>query len=153
MFGRPFPTYGVRERDSVLRTPLCRRRRHLVSPASQNIYTCPSSDKISSDIDSVWYCNETARMATAEASTHELTTFTRADLQDDNTQQEQQQDFQSLPPADSGKDAYLFLAACVGLEALVWGFPFAVSQPSIERKETTLITITVRCLRSLLRPS
>lgn len=92
-------------------------------------------------------------MATAQASTQELTTFSRADRHDNNDRQEQQHDFQSLPPADSGKDAYLFLAACVGLEALVWGFPFAVSQPSLERRETTLITITVRCLRSLLRPS
>ena len=25
------------------------------------------------------------------------------------------------PPADTGKDAYLFLAACFILEALVWG--------------------------------
>ena len=67
-------------------------------------------------------------MATAEASAQqELTTFTHTGWQDGNDQQEQQQDFQSLPPADAGKDAYLFLAACVGLEALVWGFPFAVS--------------------------
>jgi hypothetical protein len=68
-------------------------------------------------------------MTTVEASTQELTTFPRADWQGGTEQQEQQQDFQSLPPADSGKDAYLFLAACVGLEALVWGFPFAVSLP------------------------
>lgn len=27
----------------------------------------------------------------------------------------------SLPPADGGKDAWLFLAACFMLEALVWG--------------------------------
>ncbi|KFA50385.1 hypothetical protein S40293_05198 [Stachybotrys chartarum IBT 40293] len=31
----------------------------------------------------------------------------------------------SLPPTDGGKDAWLFLAACWMLEALVWGFPFA----------------------------
>ncbi|TPX15531.1 uncharacterized protein E0L32_004229 [Thyridium curvatum] len=31
----------------------------------------------------------------------------------------------SLPPVDSGKDAYLFLAACFMVEALVWGFPFS----------------------------
>ncbi|KAF4461017.1 major facilitator superfamily transporter [Fusarium albosuccineum] len=31
----------------------------------------------------------------------------------------------SLPQADGGKDAYLFLAACFIIEALVWGFPFA----------------------------
>jgi hypothetical protein len=28
------------------------------------------------------------------------------------------------PPADGGKDAWLFLAACFMMEALVWGFPF-----------------------------
>ncbi|KAK2593239.1 hypothetical protein QQS21_009079 [Conoideocrella luteorostrata] len=28
------------------------------------------------------------------------------------------------PPADYGKDAYLFLAACFILEAMVWGLPF-----------------------------
>ena len=27
----------------------------------------------------------------------------------------------SLPPVDSGKDAWLFLAACFVVEALVWG--------------------------------
>lgn len=31
----------------------------------------------------------------------------------------------SLPPADRGKDAWFFLAACFMVEALVWGFPFA----------------------------
>ncbi|KAI5861185.1 MFS general substrate transporter [Durotheca rogersii] len=31
----------------------------------------------------------------------------------------------SLPPVDGGKDAWLFLAACFSIEALVWGFPFA----------------------------
>jgi hypothetical protein len=29
-----------------------------------------------------------------------------------------------VPRADSGKDAWLFLAACFVLEALIWGFPF-----------------------------
>ncbi|KAI3318009.1 major facilitator superfamily transporter [Xylariaceae sp. AK1471] len=36
----------------------------------------------------------------------------------------QRQEF-SLPPVDGGKDAWLFLAACFAVEALVWGFPFA----------------------------
>lgn len=31
----------------------------------------------------------------------------------------------SLPPADGGKDAWLFLTAAFILEALVWGFPFS----------------------------
>lgn len=29
-----------------------------------------------------------------------------------------------LPPVDTGKDAWLFLAACFAMEALVWGFAF-----------------------------
>lgn len=67
-------------------------------------------------------------MASQAVSTHELSTFTNAPAgwQDDNEVQTTQ-DSHSLPSADFGKDAYLFLAACVGLEALVWGFPFAVS--------------------------
>jgi hypothetical protein len=66
-------------------------------------------------------------MASTANFTQELSTLTHDGVQEFHEEQEQHQDFQSLPPADSGKDAYLFLAACVGLEALVWGFPFAVS--------------------------
>ncbi|KAL7799903.1 major facilitator superfamily domain-containing protein [Trichoderma ceciliae] len=36
-----------------------------------------------------------------------------------------QDEGQSLPPVDTGKDAWLFLAACFVMEAMVWGFPFA----------------------------
>ena len=35
-----------------------------------------------------------------------------------------QQEF-SLPPADGGKDAWLFLITCFFVEAFVWGFPFS----------------------------
>lgn len=31
---------------------------------------------------------------------------------------------QQLPPMDGGMDAWLFLAACFVMEALVWGFAF-----------------------------
>ncbi|MCJ1380082.1 hypothetical protein MMC17_003185 [Xylographa soralifera] len=31
----------------------------------------------------------------------------------------------SLPQADGGRDAWLFLAGCFAIEALVWGFPFS----------------------------
>ncbi|KAH6850033.1 major facilitator superfamily domain-containing protein [Chaetomium sp. MPI-CAGE-AT-0009] len=34
------------------------------------------------------------------------------------------QEMPSLPPVDRGKDAYLFLAACFMIEALVWGFSY-----------------------------
>jgi hypothetical protein len=30
-----------------------------------------------------------------------------------------------IPPADGGKDAWLFLVGCFFVEALVWGFPFS----------------------------
>ncbi|TFA98762.1 Monocarboxylate transporter 10 [Trichoderma ghanense] len=40
-------------------------------------------------------------------------------------QQEDQDPGYSLPPVDTGKDAWLFLAACFVMEAMVWGFPFA----------------------------
>jgi len=36
----------------------------------------------------------------------------------------------SLPRADGGKDAWLFLAACFTVEALVWGM-FLLPSPSI----------------------
>lgn len=39
-------------------------------------------------------------------------------------EEEENQQF-SLPPADGGKDAWLFLAAAFILEALTWGFPFS----------------------------
>ncbi|XXH03946.1 hypothetical protein Hte_010354 [Hypoxylon texense] len=44
--------------------------------------------------------------------------------QDNSQPEEGRQEF-SLPPVDGGKDAWLFLAACFAIEALVWGFPFA----------------------------
>jgi hypothetical protein len=37
-----------------------------------------------------------------------------------NTRPETLPEF-SLPPTDTGKDAWLFLAACWAVEALVWG--------------------------------
>ncbi|KAL2187315.1 MFS general substrate transporter [Thermothelomyces heterothallicus CBS 203.75] len=42
----------------------------------------------------------------------------------DGAQPPTQNEF-SLPPADTGKDAWLFLAACWTVEALVWGFGFS----------------------------
>lgn len=67
-------------------------------------------------------------MASASTSAQEFTTFGVDRGWQEEHEDQAQQDFQALSPADSGKDAYLFLIACVGLEALVWGFPFAVSQ-------------------------
>ncbi|KXJ90912.1 major facilitator superfamily domain-containing protein [Microdochium bolleyi] len=45
----------------------------------------------------------------------------RVDVSDD----ERERQISSLPPVDGGKDAWLFLAACFAIEALVWGFPFS----------------------------
>ncbi|KAK4549278.1 hypothetical protein LTR36_007737 [Oleoguttula mirabilis] len=36
-----------------------------------------------------------------------------------------ERDIRTLPRADGGKAAWLFLTACFMLEALVWGFPFS----------------------------
>ncbi|KAE9365612.1 MFS general substrate transporter [Stipitochalara longipes BDJ] len=46
------------------------------------------------------------------------------DIVDDLSVQTGQHEF-SLPPADGGKAAWLFLAAGFVVEALVWGFPFS----------------------------
>ncbi|KAL8832067.1 MAG: hypothetical protein Q9170_005034 [Blastenia crenularia] len=39
-------------------------------------------------------------------------------------QSDSQREF-TVPPADRGKDAWLFLAGCFMVEALIWGFPFS----------------------------
>ena len=36
-----------------------------------------------------------------------------------------QYDAPSVPPADRGKDAWLFLTGCFAVEGLLWSFPFA----------------------------
>ncbi|KAI9925285.1 hypothetical protein ASPWEDRAFT_120703 [Aspergillus wentii DTO 134E9] len=42
-----------------------------------------------------------------------------------STHDQHEHDDAQLPPADGGKDAWLFLAACFVIEALIWGFSFA----------------------------
>ncbi|KAL8855925.1 MAG: hypothetical protein Q9178_007439 [Gyalolechia marmorata] len=46
-------------------------------------------------------------------------------LDDNSSPVPSDHDDPSLPPIDGGKDAWLFLAACFVVEALVWGFPFS----------------------------
>lgn len=41
--------------------------------------------------------------------------------QDTSVQEPARHEFSQLPPVDGGKDAWLFLAACFVVEALVWG--------------------------------
>ncbi|KAL2201003.1 major facilitator superfamily domain-containing protein [Corynascus similis CBS 632.67] len=48
------------------------------------------------------------------------TTSSEHQVEDDGNELE----MPGLPPVDRGKDAYLFLAACFLIEALVWGFTF-----------------------------
>lgn len=56
----------------------------------------------------------------------ELTTIEAATESQNNLVPERKQPSSNrLPPADEGKDAWLFLAACFVIEALVWGFPFS----------------------------
>ncbi|OJJ50001.1 hypothetical protein ASPZODRAFT_59389 [Penicilliopsis zonata CBS 506.65] len=45
-------------------------------------------------------------------------------LQETDTHLPNVNDAQELPPMDGGMDAWLFLAACFVMEALVWGFAF-----------------------------
>ncbi|KAK3494904.1 major facilitator superfamily domain-containing protein [Neurospora hispaniola] len=45
--------------------------------------------------------------------------------QDTSVQEPVRHEFSQLPPVDGGKDAWLFLAACFVVEALVWGFPYS----------------------------
>ncbi|KAK3109631.1 hypothetical protein LTR53_016900 [Teratosphaeriaceae sp. CCFEE 6253] len=60
-------------------------------------------------------------MASLDQDTHPIVLDTFADGQWD----EQGREPQSLPRADGGKDAWLFLTACFLVEALIWGFPFS----------------------------
>lgn len=88
-------------------------------------------------------------MASAATSTQELNTFSEYGWREANSDEQQraspeyQEEYQTLPPADSGKDAYIFLAACIMLEAMVWGLPFAVSStiPSNETMHHTELRI------------
>jgi hypothetical protein len=62
-----------------------------------------------------------AKMST-ETSTIELHRVgtPEAEIEEGTPPPEGRHEFQ-LPPADGGKDAWLFLAACFIIEALVWG--------------------------------
>lgn len=63
---------------------------------------------------------ETSEMELQDHSTHQTS---RTELVEENF--EAVADYsRPYPPADTGKDAWLFLAACFMMEALVWGFPF-----------------------------
>ena len=49
---------------------------------------------------------------------------------DERTHDSEQRNHEfSLPPADGGKDAWLFLAGAFVLEALVWGIALSLSWP------------------------
>lgn len=54
------------------------------------------------------------------SSIHEPTQYERHGTSNQLEQQSDRPEF-SLPRADGGKDAWLFLAACFVVEALVWG--------------------------------
>jgi len=40
---------------------------------------------------------------------------------EESTCNDTRHEFPALPPVDGGKDAWLFLAACFVVEALIWG--------------------------------
>lgn len=59
-----------------------------------------------------------------------------------DVQWSQQQEF-SPPPADGGTQAWLFLAGCFCIEALVWGMLYPIPLPFIwECNKTRFIAIT-----------
>ncbi|KAF2460123.1 putative MFS monocarboxylate transporter [Lineolata rhizophorae] len=60
-------------------------------------------------------------MAASEESTLELAAFNG----DDGDEETHHGPEFALPPADRGKDAWMFLCACFIVEAMVWGFPFS----------------------------
>jgi hypothetical protein len=68
---------------------------------------------------------------------HQSEYGTQGELDDDDGQLEARRDRQefSLPVADGGKDAWLFLAACFVVEATVWGNPisFQRHKPALMR--------------------
>jgi hypothetical protein len=61
--------------------------------------------------------NNSIKMSRTAEDTHELTNL-EAEQWSENAH-----GHHSLPPADRGKEAYLFLASCFMLEALIWGTP------------------------------
>ncbi|KAL7906921.1 major facilitator superfamily domain-containing protein [Trichoderma velutinum] len=78
--------------------------------------TSPSDHDVSSPLDS---------SSKNGKGTSDSTAVVVAHPDDVEAQQEDQNQGYSIPPADTGKDAWLFLAACFVMEAMVWGFPFA----------------------------
>ncbi|KAL1610737.1 hypothetical protein SLS60_002407 [Paraconiothyrium brasiliense] len=56
---------------------------------------------------------------------HELEPITHERFQGNHDFEPHGQEAEALPPADSGRQAWTFLAVCFLLEAVVWGFPFA----------------------------
>ncbi|KAJ4298865.1 hypothetical protein N0V90_004108 [Kalmusia sp. IMI 367209] len=58
------------------------------------------------------------------AEAHELSPIANEPWDESHDFDSHGQDF-SLPPADGGRQAWIFLAVCFLLEATVWGFPFA----------------------------
>jgi hypothetical protein len=64
----------------------------------------------------------TPRMASTSSSDVAATSLPRLDSS--NFEPASDLDFNQLPRADGGKDAWMFLAACFALEMMIWGFPF-----------------------------
>ncbi|MCJ1479641.1 hypothetical protein MMC13_008327 [Lambiella insularis] len=68
---------------------------------------------------------ELVELNQATSSTHEETGQQVLQQHLTSTPGEVQGQEFSLPQADGGRDAWLFLAGCFAIEALVWGFPFS----------------------------
>lgn len=71
----------------------------------------------SRDLELEAFAQPIARVGAVPAAAEELNQQVESPAE---TPGEERQEF-SLPPVDGGKDAWLFLAACWAIEALVWG--------------------------------
>ncbi|KAM0255031.1 hypothetical protein ACHAQJ_006179 [Trichoderma viride] len=96
------------------------------TPSTSPTVTTPSSPTtltVSSPSDQ----NVSSPANSSENEKHEGDSAAVVEIRSDDVeaQRENQDQGYSLPPADTGKDAWLFLAACFVMEAMVWGFPFA----------------------------
>ncbi|PTB63779.1 MFS general substrate transporter [Trichoderma citrinoviride] len=95
------------------------------SPSTSPTVTTPSSPTPTITIVNDRNAGSPADSSENEKSGTSSPTVLGVGQDDVETQQEDQHQGYSLPPVDTGKDAWLFLAACFVMEAMVWGFPFA----------------------------
>lgn len=93
----------------------CKRIKFLIRKSLCLIFV--RSYMASRDLELEAFAQPIARVGAVPAAAEELNQQVESPAE---TPGEERQEF-SLPPVDGGKDAWLFLAACWAIEALVWG--------------------------------